>query len=117
MPYCYIFVVILKTMHLNGNSQDKLSQTLQIKKRINSIALLMTKLQRAEGDPSFFSQFNTHINSVNIKDGALILFLNYRPGKKHQIIQHWQLLYLTLFIKKSVTTENGNFFYDFENKN
>ena len=44
MPYCYLFIVILKKMHLNGNSQDKLSQTLQIKKRINSIALLMTKL-------------------------------------------------------------------------
>ena len=44
MPYCYIFVVILKSMHLNGNIQDNLSQTLQIKKRINPIALLMTRL-------------------------------------------------------------------------
>ena len=89
--------------------QDILSQALNIKKKINSIVILETELQREEVDPSFYSQIDTHSKSVNNKNGALNLFLNYRPGK----IQFYQVtldIFVSIFfIRYPTITENGNF--------
>ena len=44
------------------------------KKRIKSIVLLETKLYKEEEDHLFYSQIYTYSKSVNIRNGALILF-------------------------------------------